>query len=66
MKKLSVLKDYFGFTSFRIGQEGLIDNIGSLSDALTCLYDMIENNPKPKRSDKYKQEENNNEEEPEL
>jgi len=46
--------------------EGLIDNIGSLSDALTCLYDMIENNPKPKRSDKYKQEENNNEEEPDL
>ncbi len=35
--------------------EGLIDNIGSLSDALTCLYDMIEENPKPKRSDKNKE-----------
>lgn len=27
-------------------EEGLIDSIGSLSDALGCLYDMIENNKK--------------------
>lgn len=31
-------------------KEGLIDSIGSLSDALNCLYEMIETNPKEKRS----------------
>ncbi len=30
--------------------EGLIDSLGSLSDALTCLYEMIENN-KENRND---------------
>lgn len=46
-------------------EEGLIDSIGSLSDALTCLYDMIEENPKEKRSkkNKDKEEPQNNEEE---
>jgi len=46
-------------------EEGLIDSIGSLSDALTCLYDMIETNPKEKRSKKYieKEEPKNNEDE---
>lgn len=29
-------------------EEGLIDSIGSLSDALECLYEMIENNKKNK------------------
>lgn len=37
MKKLSVLKDYFGFTSFRIGQEGLIDNILNGRDTLGIM-----------------------------
>ncbi|MEG1243849.1 MAG: ATP-dependent Clp protease proteolytic subunit, partial [Oscillospiraceae bacterium] len=39
-------------------EEGLIDSIGSLSDALTCLYDMIEKNPKQKRSIKDKKIDN--------
>ncbi|MEA4960225.1 DNA helicase RecQ [Lutispora sp.] len=37
MKKLNVLKDYFGFTSFRIGQEGLIDNILKGRDTLGIM-----------------------------
>ena len=37
MKKLNVLKDYFGFTSFRIGQEGLIDNILNGRDTLGIM-----------------------------
>ena len=28
----------------RAVEEGLIDSIGGLSDAIRCLYDMIENN----------------------
>lgn len=37
MEKLSVLKDYFGFTSFRIGQEELIDNILNSRDTLGIM-----------------------------
>lgn len=37
-------------------EEGLIDGIGSLSDALDCLYDLIEKHPKEKRSEKYKKQ----------
>ena len=37
--------------------EGLIDSIGSLSDALDCLYDMIEKNPKKKRNGEEDKEE---------
>lgn len=37
MKKLSVLKDYFGFTSFRVGQEELVDNILSGRDTLGIM-----------------------------
>lgn len=37
MGKLNVLKDYFGFTSFRIGQEGLIDNILNGRDTLGIM-----------------------------
>ena len=29
-------------------KEGLIDNLGSLNDALSCLYDMIEQNQNSK------------------
>lgn len=37
MKKLSVLKDFFGYTSFRRGQEELIDNILSGVDTLGIM-----------------------------
>lgn len=37
-------------------EEGLIDEIGTIRDALDCLYKMIDNNKKPKR--KKKTEEN--------
>lgn len=37
MKKLSVLKDFFGYTSFRRGQEELIDNILSGGDTLGIM-----------------------------
>jgi ATP-dependent DNA helicase RecQ len=36
-KKHDVLKDYFGFTSFRTGQEGLIDNILNGKDTLGIM-----------------------------
>ena len=37
-------------------EEGLIDEVGTIRDALDCLYKMIDNNKKPKR--KKKTEEN--------
>ncbi len=37
MEKLSVLKDYFGYTSFRAGQEELIDSILSGRDTLGIM-----------------------------
>ena len=37
MQKLSVLKDYFGFDSFRTGQEELIDNILNGIDTLGIM-----------------------------
>ena len=32
-------------------KEGLIDNLGGLSDAIECLYDMIENDNEKERVD---------------
>lgn len=39
--------------------EGLIDSLGSLSDALACLYKMIEKNKGPNKSSKKKKDSQN-------